>query len=402
MAKSRRPNGTGSVKIRNGKCQISVMVGRKPDGKRLMKYFTGKNQTEARKKLKDYMDARENGMNMEADFTLEEWSRVFMEVHAPNLKPVTIENYNHTLKLINKHLGSRKLRELKPMDIEWLLLRLRDEGRSDSAISQVRGLLYQMFEKAVGNDLVRKNIVQYAQKLRKRAPNEKESFTEEEVAILLEHLPLSKIGMGIRLLLGCGLRSQELLALMKKHIEPDGSWIYIRQAVSQVHGEVIISEPKSYKSYRNVPVPPNLQKYAIALRETEGMFIFQSPTCYDKPINPTTFRKYYRAAIESVPGVRYLSAHACRHTCASILHAQGVDPYTLQSILGHTTLDMTHHYTHVHPDTQKEAAGRFAKVFSVTKNVSQQEALEDLIADAEKIQQDFCHSGAHSEELEPR
>lgn len=383
MAK-RRENGAGSIKKRaNGTYQISVMVGRRPDGKRDIKYFSGNTKTEARKKMKAYMDALESGMNMESDYTLEEWSKVFMSLHGPNLKPVTIENYNHTLKLINNHLGSRKIRELKPMDIEWLLLRLRDEGRSDSAISQVRGLLYQMYERAVGNDLVNKNIVQYAPKLRKRAPSERESYTEEEVATLLEELPLSKIGMGIRLLLGCGLRSQELLALMPKHIEPDGSWIYVRQAVSLIHGEVIISEPKSYASYRNVPVPPNLQKYAVALRETEDMFIFQSPTRYDKPINPTSFRKYYRATIESVPGVRYLSAHACRHTCVSILHAHGVDPYTLQSILGHTTLDMTHHYTHVHPSMQQEAAAKFARACSKEDTSVPVKKLDALIREAE-------------------
>lgn len=381
----RRENGAGSIKKRaNGTYQISTMVGRLPNGKRNIKYFSGKTQAEARKKMKAYMDALEKGMDMEADYTLEEWSKVFMELHSANIKPATIENYTHTLKLINKHLGSRKLRELKPMDIEWLLLRLREEGRSDSAISQVRGLLYQMYERAVGNDLVNKNIVQYAPKLRKRAPSERESYTEEEVAILLEQLPLTKIGMGTRLLLGCGLRSQELLALMPKHIEPDGSWIYVRQAVSLVHGEVIISEPKSYKSYRNVPVPPNLQKYAIALRETDDMFIFQSPTSYDKPINPTTFRKYYRAAIESVPGVRYLSAHACRHTCVSILHSQGVDPYTLQSILGHTTLDMTQHYTHVHPNMQREAAAKFARACSKENTSVPVKMLDDLIQEAEE------------------
>lgn len=380
----RRENGAGSIKKRaNGTYQISTMVGRLPSGKRNIKYFSGKTLAEARKKMKAYMDALEKGMDMEADYTLEEWSKVFMELHSANIKPATIENYTHTLKLINKHLGSRKIRELKPMDVEWLLLRLREEGRSDSAISQVRGLLYQMFERAVGNDLVNKNIVQYAPKLRKRAPTERESFTFEEYAMLMESLPLSKIGMGIRILLGCGLRSQELLALQPKHIEPDGSWIYVRQAVSLVHGEVVISEPKSYKSYRKVSVPSNIQKYAIALRNTDDMFIFQSPNDSQKPINPTTFRKHYRDAFNNVPGIRYLTAHSCRHTCASLLHALGVDPYTIEENLGHTTLDMTRRYTHVHPSLQIEAAEKLANVLT-SKNASVPgPSLDALIQDAE-------------------
>lgn len=383
MAK-RRENGAGSIKKRaNGTWQISIMIGRTPEGKRNIKYFSGRTQAEARKKMNDYMEAHKSGMNMESDYTLQEWSEIFMSFHSHNIKPVTIENYNHTLKLINKHLGYRKIKELKPMDIEWLLLRLREEGRSDSAISQVRGLLYQMFERAVGNDLVRKNIVQYTPKLKKRAPTEKEIFTDEEVTVLLDSLPASKIGYSIRLLIGCGFRSQELLALSPKHIESDGSMIHIRQAVSMVRGTVIVSTPKSFESYRSVPVPSNLRYCALALRDTDDMYIWQSPT-ENKPINPSTFRKYYREAIEAIPGVRYLSPHACRHTCASILHAQGVDPYTLQSILGHTTLDMTHHYTHVHPSMQRAAAEKFARAFSKEETSVPEKMLDALIQEAEE------------------
>lgn len=382
MAK-RKENGSGSIKQRaNGTYQLSVMIGRRPDGKRNMKYFSGSTKSEVRKKLKAYMDALEKGMNMEADYTLEEWPKVFMELHSPNIKPVTVENYSYTLKLINKHLGHRKIRELKPIDVELLLLRLREEGRSDSAISQVRGLLYQLYERAVGNDLVNKNIVQYTPKMKKRAPNEKESFTEEEVAILMELLPHTRIGFSIRILLGCGLRSQELLALMPKHIEPDGSRIHIRQAVSMIHGEVTISEPKSYDSYRSVVVPHNIRYCAIALRETDDMFIWQSPTDSRKPINPSTFRKYYKEAIEAVPGVRYLSAHACRHTYVSIMHSLGVDTATIQSMVGHSTALMTKHYLHVHASVQNDAADRFSHAFSGGNVAEYQKTLDEMIQDA--------------------
>lgn len=379
MAK-RRSNGTGSLKKRdNGTWQISIMVGRKPNGKRNIKYFTGKTQAEARKKMKAYVDALDAGMDLESNYTLAEWSEVFMTLHSANIKPVTIENYRHTLKLINKHLGGRKIRDLKPMDVELLLLRLREEGRSDSALSQVRGLLYQIFERAVGNDLVSKNIVQYAPKLRKQAHEEKEIFTQEEIRILMQKLPENKMGWGIRVLLGCGLRSQELLALMPQHIEPDGSAIHIRQAVSMVRGTVSISTPKSYDSFRTVPVPENIRGCILALRDTDDTYIFQSPVG-NMPINPSTFRKYYREMLESIPGVRYLSPHACRHTYVSTLHALGVDAATIQSMVGHSTVLMTKHYLHVHPSIQQDAVAKFARAFGETKPHS----LDDMIREAEK------------------
>ena len=48
-------------------------------------------------------------------------------------------------------------------------------------------------------------------------------------------LPYDKMGMSIRLMLGTGMRSQELLALEPRHIEEDGSVIRIRQAVNPVN-----------------------------------------------------------------------------------------------------------------------------------------------------------------------
>lgn len=52
----RRENGAGSIKKRaNGTYQISTMVGRLPNGKRNIKYFSGKTQAEARKKMKAYI-----------------------------------------------------------------------------------------------------------------------------------------------------------------------------------------------------------------------------------------------------------------------------------------------------------------------------------------------------------
>ena len=329
------------------------------------------------------MGALDAGMDMESDYTLEEWGEVFMQLHSPNIKPVTIEHYRHTLKLINSHLGSRKIRDLKPMDIELLLLRLRDEGRSDSALSHVRGLLYQLFERAVGNDLVPKNIVQYAPKLRKKAYEEKECFTDEEVQLLMDHLPTTKVGLGIRVLLGCGLRTQELLALTRNHIDEDGSVIHVRQAVSMVKGSVSISTPKSFDSNRDIPVPENIRDCVLALRDTTDKYIFQSPVA-EQPINPSTFRKYYKEMLESIPGVRYLSAHACRHTYVSTLHSLGVDQATLQSLVGHSTMLMTQRYLHVHPSVQRDAVDKFAKAFARDKRP----ALDEVIKKAEALQED--------------
>lgn len=360
----RRGNHEGSYRQRsNGTWEASIMLGFKPTGARNIKYFYGTTKTEARRKMQAYLDARDRGMDVDTDYTLAEWIEVYMELHSPNIKPVTIENYRYTVKLINKHLGDKSIRKIRPMDVEMLLLRLKEEGRSDSALSQVRGLLYSVMHKAVGNNLIANNPVAYAPKLRKRPPTEKAVFSEEDYKILMTELPNNLIGNSIRLLLFTGMRSQELLALTPEHIAPDGSEIYIRQAVSMERGHVTISTPKSYDSVRTIAVPSVVRESALLLRNTQNHFVWQSPVD-DKPVNPSTFRKLYRECLESIPGIRYLPPHNCRHSYVSLLVAKHVELPIAQALVGHSTQLMTMHYTHILPTVKESAAEKLSALFN--------------------------------------
>ena len=131
----------------------------------------------------------------------------------------------------------RPLTVIRPIDIENFLKGMRRDGRSDSYISKARGMLYQIFQKAEANDLVRRNPVRLAEKMRASGTaKRKEAFTTAEVAHLMKVLPDDRIGLSIRLLLSTGMRMQELLALEPQFIEEDGSVIHIRQAVKVVKG----------------------------------------------------------------------------------------------------------------------------------------------------------------------
>lgn len=362
MAK-RRGNHEGSYRQRsNGTWEASIMLGFKPTGARNIKYFYGATKAEVRRKMQAYIDARDRGMDVDTDYTLAEWIDVYMELHSPNIKPVTVENYRYTAKLINKHLGDKLIKKIRPMDVEMLLLRLKEEGRSDSALSQVRGLLYSVMHKAVGNNLIINNPVAYAPKLRKRPPTEKDIFTKEEYKILMDKLPNTLIGNSVKILLFTGMRSQELLALTPEHIAPDGSEIYIRQAVSMERGHVTISTPKSYDSVRTIAVPSIAQESALFLRNTQNHFVWQSPV-EDKPVNPSTFRKLYRECLESISGVRYLPPHNCRHSYISMLISKQVSLPVAQALAGHSAQLMTMHYTHIQSNVKADAVEKLSALF---------------------------------------
>lgn len=258
----------------------------------------------------------------------------------------------------------RPLTVIRPIDIENFLKGMRRDGRSDSYISKARGMLYQIFQKAEANDLVRRNPVRLAEKMRASGTaKRKEAFTTAEVAHLMKVLPDDRMGLSIRLLLGTGMRMQELLALEPQFIEEDGSVIHIRQAVKVVKGTVSIGSPKSKDSIRDIPVPLNVRPCAIKLRDTTDQFIWESSKT-GLPCNPTHFRDVFRKSLEEAGDVRLLTPHSCRHTYVSQMQALGVDIQTIQSIVGHADTEMTEHYLHVQESIRQSAIQLFSEAFS--------------------------------------
>lgn len=160
-------------------------------------------------------------------------------------------------------------------------------------------MLFQIFHKAEANDLIRKNPVAFADKIRKRGPEQtNEAFTAEEVQTLMDELPENKIGWSIRLLLGTGMRTQELLALEPKHVAEDGSLIQIRQAINMDKGTARVGIPKSRDSYRDIPVPENVRYCARFLRDQADTYLWEGKP--GQVINPKTFRNYFKKALEEV------------------------------------------------------------------------------------------------------
>ena len=267
-------------------------------------------------------------------------------------------------RMLKEGFYHRPLTVIRPIDIENFLKGMRRNGRSDSYISKARGMLYQIFQKAEANDLVRRNPVRLAEKMRATGTaKRKEAFTTAEVAHLMKVLPDDRMGLSIRLLLGTGMRMQELLALEPQFIEEDGSVIHIRQAVKVVKGTVSIGSPKSKDSIRDIPVPLNVRPCAIKLRDTTDQFIWESPKT-GLPCNPTHFRDVFRKSLEEAGDVRLLTPHSFRHTYVSQMQALGVDIQTIQSIVGHADTEMTEHYLHVQESIRQSAIQLFSEAFS--------------------------------------
>ena len=362
---SKRSHGEGTLRHRSdGRWELRMMDGYQKDGSPRFKIFYGKTQKEVKLKLKEYQDALISGVQLDTILYFEDWADTWFEGHRDNIAPTTQESYKYCLKMLKEGFYHRPLTVIRPIDIENFLKGMRRNGRSDSYISKARGMLYQIFQKAEANDLVRRNPVRLAEKMRATGTaKRKEAFTTAEVAHLMKVLPDDRMGLSIRLLLGTGMRMQELLALEPQFIEEDGSVIHIRQAVKVVKGTVSIGSPKSKDSIRDIPVPLNVRPCAIKLRDTTDQFIWESPKT-GLPCNPTHFRDVFRKSLEEAGDVRLLTPHSCRHTYVSQMQALGVDIQTIQSIVGHADTEMTEHYLHVQESIRQCAIELFSEAFS--------------------------------------
>lgn len=368
----KRAKGEGTLRHRaDGRWESAITVGYKSDGKPERKYFYGKTQKEVKEKVEKWKQAqKQRGVSgiLKKEYTFTEWSDFWFENHKDEIAPTTQENYKYTMRILQNYFGKKPISEFIAYDIETFLKETRKEGRSDSYLSTCRGLLHHIFRKAAANRLIDHNPVALADKMKSRDPiKKKDAFTAEEVKLLMVNLPMDRIGMSIRLMLGTGMRGQEIMALEPKHIAEDGSNITIEQAINMVKGTAIVGRPKSWDSYRQIPVPPNLRKYAIALRNTDKQYVWEAGKP-GQPCNPSYFRDEFKKTIGKVEGVRVLTPHCCRHTYVSQMQALNVDLETIKSMVGHADIDMTKHYLKVQEPKRQEAVERFSKAFETPQD----------------------------------
>lgn len=156
--------------------------------------------------------------------------------------------------------------------------------------------------------------------------------------------------------LATGMRRREILALKWSDLNFKTGELRIERQVNVIHGEIIISEPKTKSSIRTAILPKVLLKILLEYKNNiESEWIFPSPIDDTKPRNPPAVRKRLQLILERAgcPKVRF---HDLRHTFATMALENGIDIKSLSAMLGHisseTTIDIYSHIT----DTMRQQA----------------------------------------------
>ena len=159
-----------------------------------------------------------------------------------------------------------------------------------------------------------------------------------------------------------GLRRSEICGLRWEHVDLEKKTLKVSQSVQRVEGKLRELPTKTRRSTRTVPLPARVVSALKTHREqaestTKGGLAegFVFGTRNGTALEPRNLTRSWTRLCEA-QDMRRVPLHGLRHTCVSLLLAQGVNPRTVMEIVGHSAIEMTMNvYGHTNLETQRRA-----------------------------------------------
>ncbi|MCD1261257.1 tyrosine-type recombinase/integrase [Paenibacillus athensensis] len=279
---------------------------------------------------------------------------------AKNLSPRTLGFYEEALRHLHKSFQQQQLPlELNRMTAQQIKQRyigyMLDNGLASNTVNNRIRACKTFFRYLFDEKLISHNIADQFH-LIKAEKKMIQTLTKEQIIHLLNQ-PDQNTFTGFRdytimiLLLETGMRISECIALQVNDI-------------NLKEQEISIKMGKGRKS-RRVPIQKTciraLNKYLAERGDLETNALFVNVD--NEPVKVRTIQEniqtYGKTA--QISGVR-VSPHTFRHTMAKFYIMNGGDIFTLQRILGHSTLDMVRHYVELFSTDIQEQHQKYSPV----------------------------------------
>lgn len=346
---------------------------------------------QAKEKVKNSIDYRKTMITLNEWF--EEW---FTEVKAHKVKETSIHPMKNNFKrTFGFYIGSKKLKDIKPLDVQRALNTMEQEGISNSAMREALGRLRECMEFAVGNQMIASNpclIVEVPWTYKKA--KEEIALTQEEQNTLLNEVEDSWYKEMFYFMCLTGVRVGELGGLQWSDIDFSKKCITIRRSLSCSYcngkkREMLVS-PKTVNSTRQIPFLGEMEEVLKSQKEkqkrlkaelgerwrsgeefsdlvfTTGMGSPCSRYIVDKEVKKVIKRIREKEAVLAVQEQRGLKIirdfhpHTLRHTFATRCFENKMEPKVVQSLLGHSSISITLNiYTHVLDNKMDEEIKKF-------------------------------------------
>ena len=298
-------------------------------------------------------------------------------------------------------LGKEKLSAVRKILVQKLINDLYEKKHySWEVLDKVRRVLSDMYGRAVEDDYAAKNPTKGV-----RIPNKKDKelyvLSRDDQALFFETAAGTYYDNMFNVAVNTGLRPGELFALTKDDIDLKSKVIHVRKTLlyakfeGEDHKSFRFGPPKTKTSVRDVPINSICEKYLYRQFTLKNMVSIRFPkndefanllfvTKHNTPINVQIFNDAIRRILDirnemldEIEKLPYFGGHTFRHSFATRCLEAGVKPKTIQSYLGHATLEMTMNlYVHTTESVKMEEIGLLEQSIS---DLSTQEYIDSAI-----------------------
>lgn len=267
-----------------------------------------------------------------------------------NLAPSTISGYNtlHRLYIAGTRVGGLQLEDLDGSDMIELLRPLLERGCTRQA------QLLQVLVSAALRSAVKRRMLCWSPMDEIDHVKHRSKITPWLTVDQARRLLTTSAAAGDPyyiawlLMLCCGLRRGEMLALDWSDVDFDRAVVHVQRQHIDVDGVHLVTKPKSASSVRDIPLDEHLLTILRLHSLPSGVILDGASRT---KLSDALDRALKRAQLPRV------TLHGLRHTMASVAAEDDVPVKVLQSLMGHahyqTTADI---YAHVNQRPRIEAA----------------------------------------------
>lgn len=380
---TRRARGEGSIYTRkDGRLVGQYFV----DGK--TKFVYGRTKTEIKNKLEKAIEKVKNNIDFESEkMSLNEWLDEWLNCYAKNsIKLSTLVSYDG---IIHRHVEKSKIGKIELNKLNTRIFQKyfneksvsgridgKKGGLSPKTILNHYNMLHNALDQAVVNGYMLKNPL-IGVRLPRQEHKEMRVLSVSEQTKLMARVNRSEEpgACGINIALYTGMRLGEIIGLQWQDIDFENEKISVRRTLnrlktfekdSETATKIVISEPKTKNSIREIPIVKplyNLLKNQyehqskcaefLGTKLKKDTFVVTNEVL--KFYEPKTYQELFEKAVEA-SGIEKANFHALRHTFATRCIEQGMDIVVLSKLLGHASPSTTmNKYGHALEEQKKSS-----------------------------------------------
>lgn len=369
----------GYLRKRGDNWQLTIWVGKKPDGKPLRHFETIRgSKADAQRRLRELLsEIDRNTYTAPSHMTLAQLLDQWLDGYCKTKCSMrTQDSYEY---LVRGHLvpalGHIRLDELQPRVIQAYYGKACEKV-SNRTVLHTHRVLSQALKWAVRQGYLGKNPAELTDPPTPLYRN-MTTLSSAEVSLLLEHAQGKDYYPVIYTAISTGLRRNEMLGLRWRDVDLLMASISVSQVLYKGRGRIEFKEPKTEHSRRRVAMTPKLAIYLREHRQRQEQIMGRPLTLDDlvfchpdgTPLDPSTVsHSFFRIVKEAGLKVRF---HDLRHSCASLMLREGIHPKIVSEMLGHSSVAITLDiYSHVTPGLQEAAAKSLNEVLPAGMSIS--------------------------------